>query len=183
MNSVVRMLAALALCFAAAVHAQKADTVLLNGKIVTADERGAIHQALAVRDGRIVALGKSAAVRRLAGRNTRVIDLGGRTVIPGMIDSHMHAIRAGLSYATEVQWFGAASVAEAVGRVREAAHAAKTGDWLIVAGGWTEEQFRERRRPTQAELVAAAPDNPAYVQWMYGWAMLTPLAHKSPNGP
>jgi len=102
-----RTLAVLALCFAATAHAQRADTVLLNGKIVTADERGAIHQAVAVRDGRIVALGKSAVVRRLAGKNTRVVDLHGRTVIPGMIDVHMHAIRAGLSYATEVNWLQA----------------------------------------------------------------------------
>ena len=94
-----RTLAVPALCFAATAHAQRADTVLLNGKIVTADERGAIHQA--------VALGKSAVVRRLAGKNTRVVDLHGRTVIPGMIDVHMHAIRAGLSYATEVHWLQA----------------------------------------------------------------------------
>ena len=62
----------------------------------------------------------------------------------------------------------------ALGRLRDAARVAKPGQWLIVAGGWTEEQFKERRRPTQAELIAAAPNNPVYVQWMYGWAMLTP---------
>ena len=61
------------------------------------------------------------------------------------------------------------------------ARAAKPGAWLIVAGGWTDEQFRERRRPTQAELIGAAPDNPVYVQWMYGWALLTPLAYKELN--
>ncbi len=177
----VRTLAALALCFGATAMAQKADTVLLNGKIVTADERGAIHQALAVREGRIVALGRSVEVRRLAGKNTRVVDLGGRTVIPGMIDSHIHAIRAALSYTTEVHWFGTASLAEALGRLREAARAATPGGWLIVAGGWTEEQFKERRRPTQAELLAAAPDNPVYVQWMYGWSMMTPRAYKALN--
>jgi predicted amidohydrolase YtcJ len=157
----------------------QADTLLINGKIVTADERGTVHQAIAIRNDRILALGTSAEMRKLAGKRTRVVDLGGRTVIPGLIDSHIHAIRAALSYGTEVHWFGAASVEEAVGRVRTAAKAAQPGAWLIVAGGWTEEQFRERRRPTQAELLAAAPDNPVYVQWMYGWAMLTPLAHKA----
>ena len=55
----------------------------------------------------------------------------------------------------------------------------KPGAWLIVAGGWNVQQFKENRRPTQAELVAAAPDNPVYVQLGYGWAMLTPLAHKA----
>jgi predicted amidohydrolase YtcJ len=161
--------------------AQKADTLLVNGKIVTADEKGTIHQALAVSDGRIVALGTSADIKRLAGKATRVVDLGGRTVIPGLIDSHMHAIRAALSYSTEVHWFGTTSIDEALGRLRDAARAAQPGAWLVVAGGWTDEQFKERRRPTQAELVAAAPDNPVYVQWMYGWAMLTPQAYKALN--
>jgi predicted amidohydrolase YtcJ len=132
-----------------------------------------------VRDGRIVALGKSAAIKRLASKETRVVDLGGRTVIPGLIDSHMHAIREALSYGTEVHWFGTKSIEEALGRLRDAARAARPGAWLVVAGGWTEEQFRERRRPTQAELIAAAPDNPVYVQWMYGWVLLTPLAYKA----
>jgi predicted amidohydrolase YtcJ len=159
----------------------RADTILLNGKIVTADDRDSIQQALAVREGRIVAIGKSAAIKRLAGKDTRVVDLGGRTVIPGLIDSHIHAIRAALSYSTEVHWFGTTSLDQALGRLRDAAKAAKPGAWLIVAGGWTEEQFKERRRPTQAELVAAAPDNPVYVQWMYGWSMLTPLGYKALN--
>jgi hypothetical protein len=172
------LLATLSLALAATgAFAQAPDTVLLNGKIVTADGSGTVAQALAVRDGRIVALGKSATVKRLAGKTTRVVDLGGRTVIPGLIDSHMHAIRAAQSYTTEVHWFGTTPIEEALGRLRNAARAARPGAWL--AGGWTEDQFRERRRPTQAELVAAAPDNPVYVQWMYGWAMLTPLAHKA----
>ena len=159
--------------------AQAPDTVLLNGNIISANERGAVHQALAIRDGRIAATGSTAAIKRLAGKQTRVIDLGGRTVIPGLIDSHIHAIRAALSYSTEVHWIGVPTLDEALGRVREAARSAKPGQWLIVAGGWTEEQFTERRRPTQAELIAAAPDHPVYVQWMYGWAMLTPLAHQA----
>ena len=180
MNSLLRVLVMLSLAVGAGcAFAQAPDTILLNGKIVTADERNTMHQALALRDGRIVALGKSAAIRRLAGKQTRVVDLGGRTVIPGLIDSHMHAIRAAQSFSTEVHWFGTASIEEALGRLRAAARAAKPGAWLVVAGGWSEEQFRERRRPTQAELVAAAPDNPVYVQWMYGWAMLTPLAYQA----
>src|SRR5258705_1605632 len=116
----------LLLC-AAAAFAQAPDVILVNGKIVTADERGTIHQALAVREGRIVALDSTAKIKALAGKQTRIVDLGGRTGIPGLIDSHMHAIRAALSYSTEVHWFGTASGTEAVGRVREAAQAAKTG--------------------------------------------------------
>ncbi len=113
--------------------------------------------------------GTSADLRKMAGADARSIDLQGRTVIPGLIDSHMHAIRAALSFSTEVNWIGARSLAEALDRIREASHRMPPGAWLIVAGGWTVQQFSENRRPTQAELVAAAPDNPVYIQLGYGW--------------
>jgi predicted amidohydrolase YtcJ len=160
---------------------QSADTILLNGRILTVDDRYSTREAIAIRDARIVALGRSAKIRQLAGPRTRVIDLEGRTLIPGLIDSHIHAIRAALSYATEVNWIGASSLDEALGRIREAARASKPDAWLIVAGGWTEQQFKEKRRPTQAELVAAAPENPVYVQLFYGAALLTPAALKALN--
>jgi predicted amidohydrolase YtcJ len=108
-----------------------------------------------------------------------VIDARGRTVIPGLIDSHLHAIRAALSFSTEVNWIGARSLEEALGRIRAASRTMKAGSWLIVAGGWNVQQFEENRRPTQAELTAVAPNNPVYVQLGYGWAMLNPLAHKT----
>ena len=161
-----------ALC-AAPASAQNADTVLLNGKIVTLEAAGTV-EALAVTDGRIVATGTSDEIAKLAGPATRRIDLGGRTVIPGLINSHMHAIRAALFYATEVNWIGAKSIPEAMERIREKAKAAKPGEWIIVAGGWTPPQFAEKRRPTQAELVAAAPDNPVYIQLFYSNVLLTP---------
>ena len=161
---------------------QQPDTVLVNGKILTADAQSSIHEALAVRDGRIVAVGRSMEIGKLAGARTRTIDLQGRTVIPGLIDSHMHATRAALSFATEVNWIGAASLADALNRVRDAARAAKPGAWLVVVTPpATLDTFRERRRPTQAELVAAAPNSPVYLQLAYGWAMLTPLALKALN--
>src|SRR4051812_220409 len=141
----------------AVVHpaaAQQADTILVNGKIVTVDRASSVREALAIRGGRIVAVGTNAELRRLAGSTTRVVDLQGRTVIPGLIDSHMHAIRAAQFFATEVNWIGAPTVADALARVRAAAQA-RPGAWLIVARGWTEKQFRERRRPTPAELQAA----------------------------
>src|SRR4051812_27897209 len=142
------------LALAGTASAQQPDTVLLNGKILTVDRSSSTREALAVRGGRIVAVGTTAEVRRLAGSTTRVIDLQGRTVIPGLIDSHMHAIRAAQFFATEVNWIGAPTITEALARVRTAAQA-RPGAWLIVARGWTEKQFRERRRPTPAELQAA----------------------------
>ena len=160
-------------CAAAEVRAQPPDLVLLDGKVVTVDAQASLHEALAIRDGKILALGSTAAMRRLAGPNTRVVELGGRTVIPGLIDSHMHAVRAALSFSTEVNWIGARSLSEAMGRIGDAARRRPAGSWLIVAGGWNELQFAERRRPTQAELEAAAPNNPVYVQLGYGWAVMT----------
>jgi predicted amidohydrolase YtcJ len=175
------MLVALGVLGPVLVEAQSPDAILVNGKVVTVDDRFSLREALAIRDGKIVALGNSADLRKLAGPATRVIDLQGRTVIPGLIDSHMHAIRAALSFATEVNWIGAPSLAEALDRIRTAARTMKPGAWLIVAGGWNVQQFKENRRPTQAELIEAAPSNPVYVQLGYGWAMLTPVALKALN--
>jgi predicted amidohydrolase YtcJ len=154
--------------------AQPADTVLVQGKIVTLAAKSTVAEALAIRDGRIVAVGAFAKVKPLITSKTHVIDLQGRTVVPGLIDSHMHAIRAALSFATEVNWIGAKSIPEALARLTESAKKAKPGNWLIVAGGWTPEQFVEKRAPIQDELVDAAPDNPVYIQLFYRWAMLTP---------
>ena len=186
MNPIARItgfcaLAVLGLALAGPGRAQTADIILLHGRILTLDERSSVREAMAVSEGRIAAFGSSMDIMKLAGRKTRVVDLRGRTVIPGLIDSHIHAIRAALSYSVEVNWIGASSLAGALGRVREAARRAKPGDWLIVAGGWTPEQFEEKRRPTQAELADAAGEHPAYVQLFYGWALLTPAGLKALN--
>ena len=160
----------------AVLAAQPADLVLLNGRIVTLDQRSTVAEAIAIRGERIAALGSSAAIQTLVVPATRTIDLAGRTVIPGLIDSHIHAIRAGHRYATEVSWTGARTLAEALERVRSAARQASAGSWLVVAGGWTPQQFAEGRRPTQAELMKVAPDHPVYVQLFYRAALLTAKA-------
>src|SRR6187401_3563838 len=138
------LLAVALVCARGAAHAQPPDLVLLNGKVVTVDAGSSLQEALAIRGGRILALGRSAEIRRLAGPTTRIVDLGGRTVIPGLIDSHLHAIRAALSFGTEVNWIGARSLKEALGRVSDAARRMPPGAWLIVAGGWNELQFSEK---------------------------------------
>jgi predicted amidohydrolase YtcJ len=163
----------LAASLGSAAQAQPPDLVLLGGKIVTVDAESSLREALAIRDGKILALGATADMRRLAGPETRVVELRGHTVIPGLIDSHLHAVRAALSFSTEVNWIGARSLREALARISAAAQRRPPGSWLIVAGGWNELQFAERRRPTQAELEAAAPNNPVYVQLGYGWAVMT----------
>ena len=171
-NRAVAWAALVAWLISPEASAQAPDTVLLNGRIVQFGAAPA--EALAVRDGRIAAVGRTAEIRALAGSSTRVVDLEGRTVIPGLIDSHIHAIRAGLTFTTEVHWIGVRTLADALGRIRAAADKAPKGSWLIVAGGWTERQFAERRRPTQAEIAAAAPDHHVYVQVLYSAILLSP---------
>src|SRR5258706_7515637 len=113
----------------AQIPAPPPDTILINGKLVVYD--GASAQALAVRDGRIAAVGDASSIRALAGPSTRVIDLGGRTVIPGLVDSHSHAIPAGLSYTTEGHWFHVRTLKEALARKRAVAKTAPRGSWLV----------------------------------------------------
>jgi predicted amidohydrolase YtcJ len=168
------LLALATLAAASPAFSQNADTILVNGKILTVDRQFSTREALAIRDGKITAVGSNPDIRKEAGARTRVIDLQGRTVIPGFIDSHIHGIRAGQTFTSEVNWVGATSIAEAMRRIHEAALAKKPGSWLIVAGGWNAEQFKEKRRPTQADLVAAAPNNPVYIQLGYDWEVMTP---------
>ena len=170
-----------ALVLAFPAWAQSADTVLVNGKILTVDNQFSTREAIALRDGKIMAVDSTVEVRKLAGPQTRVIDLQGRTVIPGLTDSHMHAIRAGQAFGSEVNWVGAATLAEALGRIHEASLKKKPGAWLIVAGGWNVAQFKEKRRPTQADLVAAAPNNPVYIQLGYDWIVMSPAGFKALN--
>jgi predicted amidohydrolase YtcJ len=152
--------------------ADPVDLLLVNGKIVTLDAASSVSEALAIEAGRVAAMGSAEELRKLAGPATKVIDLGGRTVIPGLIDSHIHAIRAGFRYATEVNWEGATTLAEALERLRSAAARAKPNAWLIVAGGWTPRQFAKSRRPTDAEIAAVASDHPVYIQLFYGYVLV-----------
>ena len=161
--------------------AQTADTILFNGKILTVDKDFSTQQAVAIGDGRILATGASAAMKKLAGRGAKLIDLGGRTVIPGLTDGHIHGIRAALTFGTEVNWIGVPTLKDALEKVGQAAKAQKPGSWIVVAGGWTEEQFAEKRRPTPAEVATAAPDNPVYIQHLYDWLLLSPKAMEALN--
>jgi predicted amidohydrolase YtcJ len=161
--------------------AQTADTVLFNGKILTVDKDFSVREALAIGHGRVLASGTSAAMKKLAGDKAKLIDLGGRTVIPGLTDGHIHGIRAALTFGTEVNWIGVPSLKEALEKVRQAGKAQKPGSWIVVAGGWTEEQFAEKRRPTPREVTEAAPDNPVYIQHLYDWLLLTPKAMEALN--
>ena len=172
-----------ALAFAAGVaqaHAQGpgADMVLTNGKVITLDDTSSILQAIAIRDGRVLAVGSDEEIQKRTDARTKIIDLGGRTVVPGLMDSHIHALRAGLTYAVELSWIGVPSLAKGLDLIRDAARTSPPGAWIKIGGGWTELQFPERRGPTIEELVAAAPNRPVYLQRLYNTAWITPAGMK-----
>ena len=135
----------------ARAQAPAADTVLLNGKIITLDARSWVAEAIAIRDGKILAVGSVPEVLARADSHTTRIALDGRTVVPGLMDLHIHALRAGLTFATEVSWIGAPTLADGLARIAAAARTAPPGAWIKVGGGWTELQFPERRGPTVAD--------------------------------
>jgi len=153
-----------------------ADTILANGRIATQNERRTIVQSLAIKDGRVLATGDTSTVMSYRTSATRVIELNGRTVIPGLIDSHSHPIRGGLYYNLELRWDGVPSLADALRMLREQAQWTPPNHWVRVVGGWSEFQFAERRMPTLAELNAAAPDTPVFVLNLYATALLNRAA-------
>jgi predicted amidohydrolase YtcJ len=169
--------AALALALAiGSASAETAETVLFNGKVLTVDRDFSIREAIAIAHGRVLATGTTADMKRLADDKTGLIDLSGRTVIPGLTDGHIHGIRAALTFGTEVNWIGVPTLKEALDRIRQAAKSQAPGSWIVVAGGWTEEQFAEKRRPTPQDVAEAAPQNPLYIQHLYDWLLLSPKA-------
>jgi hypothetical protein len=144
------------------------DLILSNGKIITVDERFSIAQVVAIKDDRIAAVGTNADVARLAGSNTRRIDLRGRSVIPGLIDNHMHLLRAGATWRQEARWDGVGSRKEALDLLRERAKAARPGEWVYNLGGWTVDQFSDEKRPfTRQDLDEVVPNNPVLLQASY----------------
>jgi len=156
------------------------DLVLLNGKVITVDERFSIAQALAVRGDRLVAVGSNSDVARLAGPNTRRIDLRGRSVIPGLIDNHMHLLRAGTTWQSEVRWDGIGSRKEALVLLRARTKSVKPSEWVYSLGGWTIDQFADDKRPfTRDELDEIAPNNPVLLQASYYETYLNSLALRS----
>ncbi|MDZ4194154.1 MAG: amidohydrolase [Pseudomonas sp.] len=153
-----------------------ADLILYNGRLHTVDREKPQASAVAIKDGRFVAVGSDAEAMALRGDATRVIDLQKRTVIPGLNDSHLHLIRGGLNYNLELRWEGVPSLADALRMLKDQADRTPTPQWVRVVGGWTEFQFAEKRLPTLDELNKAAPDTPVFVLHLYDRALLNRAA-------
>jgi predicted amidohydrolase YtcJ len=171
--------------FAAAAAAQPPDAIYFNGKIVTVDPRFSIAESMAVNDGRFSAVGKSKEIRSLAGPSTRLIDLGGKTVVPGFEDSHLHSAGGG----TGIDLSNARSLADISAAVRERALRSKPGEVLTSNSDWHEAQLKEQRLPLRRDLDAVSPANPvvlvrgghefilnsaALAKWQIGKATVSP---------
>jgi predicted amidohydrolase YtcJ len=153
-----------------------ADLILFNGKITTLDRQKPEASALLIRNGRFAAVGDEPEVMPLAGPTTQRIDLKGRRVIPGLIDSHMHIIRGGLNYNMELRWDGVRSLADAMRMLKEQVDRTPAPQWVRVVGGFTEHQFAEKRLPTLDEINAVSPDTPVFILHLYDRALLNGAA-------
>src|SRR4051794_32123559 len=164
--------------------------VLHHGRITTVDPKVPSATALAVTDGKVTAVGSDADILRVAGEQTQKIDLNNRRVIPGLNDSHLHVIRAGLFYNLELRWDGVPSVAQAMGQLKTQADKTPPPQWVRVIGGWNEFQFAEGRMPTLDEINKAAPNTPVFLLHLYDSALLNRAAlrvlgfdRRTPNPP
>ncbi len=163
----VLILAGLAACNGPP-EATRADWVLTNGQILTVDTDFSIVQAIAVKDDRILAVGSDDEIMALAGLGTQRTDLAGRTVVPGLIDNHMHFVRATQQWYRHVRWDGINSRAQALELVRERARTLPERDWVVVIGGWNFTQFHDDSSLfSVTELDEISPDVPVYIQEGY----------------
>ncbi len=153
-----------------------ADLILFNGKITTLDRQNPNATAIAIYDGRFVAVGADAEVMRRSGPGTQRIDLKGRRAIPGLIDSHMHIIRGGLNYNMELRWDGVRSLADALRMLKVQVDRTPAPQWVRVVGGFSEHQFAEKRLPTLDEINAIAPETPVFLLHLYDRALLNRAA-------
>jgi len=153
-----------------------ADLVLVNGRFTTLDQSNPNPQAVAIGEGRFVGVGSEQDMRALAGPATRIIDIDGRRVVPGLIDSHMHIIRGGLNYNMELRWDGVRSLGQAMEVLRKQVALTPPPQWVRVVGGFTEHQFAEKRLPTLDEINAIAPDTPVFILHLYDRALLNGAA-------
>lgn len=163
---------AFAITVLAATTAHATDLIITNGKVATMTREGAFAQAVAMKDGKITAVGSNASVLKLKTTATQVIDADGKTVIPGLNDSHLHIIREGLNYNAELRWDGVTSLKQAMQMLKEQAARTPDGAWIKVVGGWNEFQFEEKRLPTLEEINEAVPDKPVFLLYLYGLGFL-----------
>jgi predicted amidohydrolase YtcJ len=152
------------------------DIIFRRGLFTTLDRTNPAASAVAIKDGVFTAVGPDADVMKLTGPSTKIIDLKGRRVLPGLIDNHLHIIRGGLNFNMELRWDGVSSLADAMAMLRRQVAITPPPQWVRVVGGFTEHQFAEKRLPTIDELNEAAPDTPVFILHLYDRAILNAAA-------
>jgi predicted amidohydrolase YtcJ len=152
------------------------DLILRRGLFTTLDRENPSASAVAIKDGRFLAVGSEDKIMPLAGPDTRIIDLFGRRVLPGLIDNHLHIIRGGLNFNSELRWDGVRSLSDAMSMLKRQVQVTPPPQWVRVVGGFTEHQFAEKRLPTIAELNTVAPDTPVFLLHLYDRAILNGAA-------
>ncbi|MFP2931059.1 amidohydrolase [Pyxidicoccus sp. 3LG] len=153
-----------------------AELIIRNARITTLDRDHPEARALAVSHGTLLAVGDEAEVMKQATAGTRVVDAGGRRLVPGLNDSHIHLIRGGLNYNLELRWDGVRSLADAMAMLKAQVDRTPAPQWVRVVGGFTEHQFAEKRLPTLQELNAVAPETPVFILHLYDRALLNRAA-------
>ena len=137
------------------------DVKLVNGKIHTLDGRNSIVSSVTINNGKFTAVGGGGGSDD--GPCMRVINLRGRTAVPGLIDNHNHIVLLGLRPGHDTRLETAASIADVQAAIRARTRTVKPGEFITAMGGWTPAQFAENRLPTLAELDAASPNHPVLV--------------------
>ncbi|MER8700343.1 amidohydrolase [Mesorhizobium sp. M1273] len=153
-----------------------ADLILHHGLITTLDRSNPTASAVAIKDGKILAVGHDQDIMALAGAGTKIVDLKGKRVLPGLIDNHTHVVRGGLNFNMELRWDGVRSLADAMAMLKRQVDITPPPQWVRVIGGFTEHQFAEKRLPTIEELNAVAPDTPVFILHLYDRALLNAAA-------
>jgi predicted amidohydrolase YtcJ len=156
--------------------APSADTIIRGAKIATMDTRNTIASAVAIQGGKVQATGTDAEIEQYRGPHTAIVDARGRTVIPGLYDSHLHLIRGGLNFNMELRWDGVPSLSDAMRMLKEQAQRTPPPQWVRVVGGWTEQQFAERKQPTLEDINQTAPETPVFVLHLYDRVLLNRAA-------
>lgn len=171
-------------------EAKIADVILHHGLVTTLDKANPAATAIAIKDGVILAVGDDKYAMSFQGPKTKIIDLHGKRILPGLIDNHTHVIRGGLTFNLELRWDGIRTLADALEMLRRQVAITPPPQWVRVVGGFTEHQFQEKRLPTLAEINAIAPDTPVFLLHLYDRALLNAAALRaigytkaSPNPP
>lgn len=149
-----------------------ADLIVTNAKVAVMDEQHSFKNAIAIKDGKVLASGSNEEMLQLKGNKTEAIDAKGRTLIPGLNDSHLHLTRGGRFFNAELRWDGVKSIKRALEMLKEQAERTPDGQWVRVIGGWSPFQFEEKRFPTPEEINEATGDVPTYVLFLYSRAWL-----------